>query len=182
MSLGMRLLGELFRGNGIHHADSCKSRQPFLGPTRGTTSMIDAYESPTGEVTYTCTECGRLARWKDRVLQPDPIWELEHARVRGPGEQEQAVAAAELQRLQQGQVEDPKGSRPHEPPQPQGPGRRRASGLRIANAKVLIDEFRRLKLMAGQSPSQEQLAEALGVVRTTLRNSLERFGLDWPPE
>ena len=182
MSLGMRLLGALFRGNGILHADSCTSRQTYLGPMSGTTSRIDAYESPTGEVIYTCTECGRLARWKDRVLQPDPVWELEHARVRGPGEQERADAAVELERLQQRNAEDTKGSRPVEPPKPRELGRPRGSGLQIPNDDTLLSEFRSLKETSGRQPTQEQLAKKMGVPLSTLRDARKRLHLSWPPE
>lgn len=182
MSVGRRLLGELFRDNGIHHADSCKSRQPFLGPVPGTTSRIGAYESPAGEVIYTCTECRRIAIWKDRVLQPDPVWELEHARVRGPGEQERADAAAELERLQERSAEGAKESPHAEPPKRRGQRRLRPSAWRIANATVLVDAFRRLEETSGRPPSQEQLAEALDMKRSTLREALTRFHLRWPPE
>lgn len=121
MSIGGRLLSALFRGNGIHHADSCTSRQPYLGPVPGTTSRIDAYVSPAGEAIYTCTECNRLARWKDRVLQPDPTWELERLLVRGPGEQERANAAVELELLQRPHAQDADGSRSVEVRKPRGP-------------------------------------------------------------
>ena len=182
MSVGRRLLGELFRDNGIHHADSCKSRHPYLGPMSGTTSRIDAYESPAGEVIYTCTECDRLARWKDRVLQPDPVYERDHARVRGPGEQERVDAAAELQRLQERSAEDAKESPHAEPPKPRGQRRLRPSAWRIANATVLVDAFRRLKEANGRPPSQERLAEELDVARSTVREAVVKFHLRWPPE
>ena len=182
MSVGRRLLGELFRDNGIHHADSCKSRHPFLGPVSGTTSRIDAYESPAGEVIYICTECRRLAIWKDRVLQPDPIWELEHSRVRSPGVQERAEAAAELERLQERCADDAKESPHAEPPKPRGQRRLRPSAWRIANATVLVYAFRRLKEANGRPPSQERLAEELDVARSTVREAVVKFHLRWPPE
>jgi hypothetical protein len=183
VSVGRRLLGELFRDNGIHHADSCKSRHPFLGPVSGTTSRIDAYESPAGEVIYTCTECRRLAIWKDRVLQPDPIWELEHARVRGPGEQERADAAAELERLQRPNLDIAVPSGPVEPSRPRRPGRPRGSGLEIPNVDVVLDEFRRLKAAKpGGQPTKADLAKKMGVPPSTLRDALTRFRLGWPPE
>ena len=182
VSIGWRLLGELFRGNGIHHADSCRSQHSYLGPERGINSRIDAYESPTGEVIYTCTECGRLARWKDRVLQPDPVWELEHARVRGHGEQERADAAAELERLQERGAEDANESPHAEPPKPRGQRRLRPSAWRIANATVLVDAYRRLKEANGRPPSQERLAEELDVARSTVQGAVDKFHLRWPPE
>lgn len=181
MSLGEWLLG-LLRENGIHHADSCRSRDRFIGPTSMTTGLIDAYTSPAGETTYTCTECRRLATWKAGELQPDPVDELEHALVRGPGEQERADAAVELQRLQRRNAEDENRSGPVEPPQPRGPGRPGGSGLRIPNAEMLIGMFQRLKEASGRPPSQEKLAEALEVGRSTLRDALKRFDLRWPPE
>jgi hypothetical protein len=182
VSIGGRLLSELFRRNGIHHADSCTSRDSSLGPIPGTTSGIDVYESPAGETIYTCNECERLAIWKDRVLQPDPIWELEHLRVRGPGEQERADAAVELERLQRRNAEDSKRSRPVEPRKPRMPGRPLASGLRIPNAEALLREFRLLKETSGRQPTQHELAKKMGQPPTTLRDALKRFELNWPPE
>ena len=182
MSIGGRLLGALLRGNGIHHADSCASRGSSLGPIPGMTSRIDLYESPAGETIYTCTECGRLAVWKDRTLQPDPIWELDHARLRGPGEQERADALVELERLQRRNAEDSKRSRPVEPRKPRTAGRPLASGLRIPNAKVLLAEFRLLKEASGRQPTQVELAEKMGVPLSTLRDARKRLHLSWPPE
>ena len=183
MSVGGRLLGALFRGNGIHHADSCTSRHPYLGPVHGTTSRIDVYESPARETIYTCTECRRLAIWKAGELQPDPIWELEHLRVRGPGEQERADAAVELVQLKRRNVEDASTSRPVELPKSREPGRPRGSGLQIPNAEMLIAEFRRLKASKpGGRPTQDELAKEMRVPPTTLRDALKRFELSWPPE
>ena len=183
VSIGWRLLGELFRGNGIHHADSCSSQHSYLGPERGINSRIDAYESPTGEVIYTCTECGRLARWKDRLLQPDPIWELEHARVRGPGEQERADAAAELERLQRPNLDVAVASGPVVPSRPRRPGRPRGSGLVIPNVDPVLDEFRRLKAAKpGGQPSKADVAKKMGVAPSTFRDAVKRLRLGWPPE
>jgi hypothetical protein len=183
VSIGWRLLGELFRGNGIHHADSCTSRHPWLGSIPGGTSRIDAYVSPAGEVIYTCTECERLAIWKDRVLQPDPVYERDHARVRGPAEQGRADAAVELERLQRPNLDIAVTSGPVEPFRPRRLGRPRGSGLEIPNVDVVLDEFRRLKAAKpGGRPTQADLAKKMGVPPSTLRDALTRLRLGWPPE
>jgi hypothetical protein len=153
VSIGGRLLSELFRGNGIHHADSCTSRHSYLGPARGTSSRIDAYESPAGETIYTCTECRRLAIWKDRVLQPDPVWELEHARLRGPGEQERADAAAELRRLKPRNAEGAKQSSPVEPRESRGP---RMADVKRLNRDSDVGERPKESTPSGESALQRR--------------------------
>jgi hypothetical protein len=153
VSIGGRLLSALFRGNGIHHADSCTSRHWFLGPVSGTTSLIDAYTSPAGETTYTCTECRRLAIWKAGELQPDPIYELEHARARGPGEKDRAKATVELERLQRRNAEVAKRSGPVEPRESRGP---RTADVKRLNRESDVGERPKESAPSGESAPQRR--------------------------
>jgi biotin operon repressor len=172
-----RFVSELFRGNGIHHAATCVSRQPFLGPVRGVQSRIDAYEPQSGEIIYACTECGRLAVWKAGVLQADPVYELEHAGALACGEVERAAAENTLageresasRAARRPQVEPKKGRPP-------------GSGLRIPSRDYLLNSYRALAARKGGPPTEVELAEKLEVSRTTLMDALKRLGLGWPPE
>jgi hypothetical protein len=173
-----RFISELFRGNGIHHAATCTSRQPFLGPVRSVQSRIDAFESPSGETTYTCTECGRLAVWRDGVVQPDPVWEREHAEVRARGEAERAAAEDALTR----QAPGTSPADAERPPVNRKKGRPPGSGLRIASREAILEPYRRLAAEKRRPPTQVELADNLHWPRTTLTDALKRFGLGWPPE